>query len=118
MLAPCLGSDTSPSSTTVTIPAQSIRVGFFMNNKFSLEPAFGLTSASGGGTNSTSYRLELGGLWHFSDSQQGLYVRPFVGFRGGDHFSDDGGSGRCDAGALRCRRGLEVSAQPPCVSAL
>ncbi len=76
----------SPSSTTITIPAQAIRVGFFMNDRFSLEPAFGLTSSSGGGTNSTSYRVELGGLWHFAESQQGLYVRPFAGFRG-NHFS-------------------------------
>jgi hypothetical protein len=78
----------SPSSTTITIPAQSVRVGFFVNDRFSLEPAFGLTSSSSGGTNSTSYRLEVGGLWHFAGIQQGLYVRPFVGFRG-NHFSED-----------------------------
>jgi hypothetical protein len=52
---------------------------------------FGLSSSSGGGTNSTSYRLELGGLWHFTGSQEGLYARPFVGFRG-NHFSGDDAS--------------------------
>ena len=79
----------SPNITTISIPAQEVRVGFFVNNKLSFEPGIGLYSASGGGSNSTFYRFEVGGLWHFETSQRGLYVRPFVGFVG-EHASAEG----------------------------
>jgi hypothetical protein len=74
--------------TMVDIPAQSIRMGFFVSPALSIEPTFGLHSESGGGTTVTIYNIGAGALYHFSPSRAAnqFYVRPFiqiVGFSGG-----------------------------------
>jgi hypothetical protein len=77
-----------PSTTTISIPAQHIRMGFFVSPVLSIEPTLGLTSTSGGGATVTLYNVGLGALYHFSPSRAAnqFYVRPFlniVGFSGG-----------------------------------
>jgi hypothetical protein len=79
---------TSPTSTTISIPAQQIRMGFFVSPALSIEPTLGLMSTSGGGTTVTVYNVGVGALYHFSPSRAAnqFYVRPFLniaGFSGG-----------------------------------
>ena len=73
-----------PNVTTVSLPVQALRVGFFMNDKLSLEPRFNFNSVSGGGVSVRSYALELGALYHLGGYMKGngLYVRPFAGIVG------------------------------------
>jgi hypothetical protein len=74
--------------TLIDIPAKAVRIGFFVSPILSIEPMFGLTSASGGGTTVTTYTIGAGALYHFSTSRAAnqFYVRPFIeiaGFSGG-----------------------------------
>ncbi len=75
-----------PRTTTVGIPAQSLRLGAFVNEKWSVEPAFSLRSESTSGVRATRYSLLVGGLYHFSSAPSrvgaGWFARPFVGFEG------------------------------------
>ena len=78
----------TPSVTTIAIPAQQIRMGFFVSPALSIEPTFGLQSVSGGGATFTVYNIGAGALYHFSPSRAAnqFYVRPFlnvVGTSGG-----------------------------------
>src|SRR4051812_24039495 len=68
------------NGTTIAIPAQSLRMGFFVSPQLSIEPSFGLTSLSGGGTTVTTYQVGVGALYHFSPSRAAnqFYVRPFI----------------------------------------
>jgi hypothetical protein len=84
------------SGTEIDIPAQSLRVGFPISPRSSIEPRLGLRVFSGNGDTSTLYHFELGWLYHFGSSKYpgayqraGAYVRPFVGMAG---FSGDGSS--------------------------
>ena len=78
----------TPSSTTISLPAQQIRMGFFMSPALSIEPNLGLVSFSDDVGTSTVYNLGVGALYHFSTSRAAsqFYVRQFVnvvGFSGG-----------------------------------
>jgi hypothetical protein len=78
----------TPSITTIEIPAQQIRMGFFVSPALSIEPTFGLVSVSGGGVSGTVYNIGAGVLYHFSPSRAAnqFYLRPFlnvVGSSGG-----------------------------------
>ena len=81
----------SPSLTVLSIPAQQIRLGFFVSPALSIEPTFGLQSVSGGGVSFTAYNVGAGLLYHFAPSRAAsqFYVRPFVNVVG---FSGDGPS--------------------------
>ena len=70
----------SPSRTVLSIPAQQIRMGFFVSPALSIEPTFGLQSVSGGGVSLTTYNFGAGLLYHFAQSRAAsqFYVRPFV----------------------------------------
>ncbi len=72
------------SVTVVDIPAQAFRVGFVMGPRVSIEPKLGLTLISGDGDTFTSYRGEVGLLYHLARTRMrsGTYVRPFVGLTG------------------------------------
>ena len=72
------------NGTVIDIPAQSIRMGFFVSPQLSIEPMFGLTSASGGGSTVTLYNIGAGALYHFSPSRAAkqFYVRPFIQIAG------------------------------------
>ena len=74
----------NPNVTTVSLPVQALRVGFFMNDNISLEPRVNFNSVSGGGVSVRSYALELGALYHLGGYSKGsgLYVRPFAGIAG------------------------------------
>ncbi len=98
------------SVTVVDIPAQAFRAGFFLNDRISLEPKFGLTTISGGGDTFTSYLAELGLLLHFYRARMradrypypsplsAFYVRPFVGVLGTSAEGPNITNGRVGAG--------------------
>lgn len=77
------------SATLIDLPAQRIRVGFFVSPTISIEPTFGLRSISGGGTTFTAYSIGSGLLYHFSKSRAAnqFYLRPFLEVQG---FSETG----------------------------
>jgi hypothetical protein len=74
----------TPKVTTVGVPVQSFRFGYFVNDRISLEPMVALNTASGGGFTVEDYKAALGLLWHMhtSPAGEGPYVRPFAGFYG------------------------------------
>ena len=97
------------STTTIDIPAQAFRVGFPISPRSSLEPKLRLNVISGNGDTFTSYRAELGWLYHFGSSRYpgayqraGTYVRPFAGLVG---YSDGGSS---TSGMLGAGVGLKM----------
>jgi hypothetical protein len=67
--------------TSIDIPAQHVRMGFFVSPALSIEPTFGLTHQSDA---FTAYQLGVGALYHFSPSrtQSQFYVRPFISIDG------------------------------------
>ncbi len=87
------------SFTTISIPAQSFRIGFPISPRTSIEPKLGINVISGDGDTFTTYRAELGLLYHLGSSRYpgayqraGLYVRPFAGIVGfSDGTSDSAG---------------------------
>lgn len=85
--------------TTISIPAQAIRVGFPIGLRTSLEPKIGLTIVTGNGDTFTQYRGELGLVYSLGSSRYpgayqraGMFVRPFIGIAGfsGDNSSSNG----------------------------
>lgn len=89
-----------PNTTTLSVPIQQIRVGFFLSPTISLEPTFGLTTISGGGDRITTYTIGTGLLWHFEPSRAAnqYYLRPFVNFNGSS-FSGAGSDNSVTFGA-------------------
>src|SRR3954463_7384156 len=85
-----------PNITTIAIPAQQIRIGFFVSPALSIEPTFGLQSISGGGETFTAYNIGAGALYHFSPSRTAnqFYIRPFISVIG------TSGGGASDSQAL------------------
>jgi hypothetical protein len=88
---------TGSSFTETSLPLQRLRVGFFVSPQISIEPAFQLSSISGGGASLTQYSLGSGLLYHFTPNRNEtqLYVRPFfdlIGISGGAsaHTTDAG----------------------------
>lgn len=71
-----------PKATTLSIPVQGIRAGFFLSDKLSIEPAvaFNWIKLSGEDAFST-LGLDAGVLYHFSTdaSRSQLYIRPVAG---------------------------------------
>lgn len=87
------------SFTMIDIPVQAFRVGFPISPRVSLEPKLRINVLTGEGDTFTTYRGELGLLYHLGSDRYpgayhraGLYARPFigiVGFSNGD--SDSAG---------------------------
>lgn len=74
-----------PTTRIIALPLQDFRLGYFMSNKFELEPRFSLTSLHIGGAGTlTTYKVEIGVLLlpEGDRAGRGLYVRPFGGFAG------------------------------------
>ena len=90
------GFDT-PKVTVLSIPAASIRAGYWASDVLSIEPFFSLShvSVQGGGSGS-AYALGAGGLYHFSENRakSQIYVRPFLTFVG----TSGGGASNSDVG--------------------
>jgi hypothetical protein len=81
-----LGGD---SFTDVSIPSGSMRVGFPMSPRVSIEPKGRLAVSSANSHTVTTYRVEVGALYHFDEAamqRSGFYVRPTIGVSG---FSGD-----------------------------
>lgn len=77
------------STTSISIPVGSARIGFPIGTRTSLEPKFRLNLISGDGDTFTTYRVDLGLLYHLGSSRYpgayhraGMYVRPFLGISG------------------------------------
>ena len=73
-----------PHVTTITIPGQHIRAGFFFSPRLEFEPSVGLNYQHASGISLTNYEALVGLLYHLSTDRRTsqLYVRPFVGFLG------------------------------------
>ncbi|HZK78920.1 MAG TPA: outer membrane beta-barrel protein [Gemmatimonadaceae bacterium] len=73
------------SFTVVNIPSGSIRIGFPMTPRVSIEPKGSLSVVSGNGHTQTSYSVQVGALYHFDEKamqRSGVYVRPTIGLSG------------------------------------
>ena len=82
--------------TTIDIPVSAFRVGFPISPRTSLEPKITVHIATGNDVTITSYRGEVGLLYHFGSDRYpgayqraGLYVRPFLGIVGASVEFDD-----------------------------
>ncbi len=83
------------SSTRIDIPVSSARIGFPIGRRTSIEPKVRINVVTGDGDTFTSYRAELGALYHLGSSRYpgayhraGMYVRPFLGASGYANGSD------------------------------
>jgi hypothetical protein len=87
------------SFTQIDIPVSAFRIGFPISPRTSLEPKLRINIITGEGDTFTSYRGELGLLYHLGSDRYpgayqraGLYVRPFIGIVGfADGNSDSAG---------------------------
>ena len=87
------------SFTDIDIPVSAFRIGFPISPRTSLEPKFRINVITGDGDTFTSYRGELGLLYHLGSSRYpgayqraGIYLRPFIGIVGfADGDSDSAG---------------------------
>ena len=97
----------NPTFTLISLPVQAFRVGYFLNDRFEIEPRISITSASGGGNSATAYSLETGLLYqpHGDRVGKGLYFRPFLGLVG---VSVSGGGGDNNAGVVGIGAGLKL----------
>lgn len=101
--------------TTLVIPIQQLRVGFFISPNLSIEPTLSLMTESAscsGCSSSTTYGLGVGALYHFSTDrrQSQLYVRPFA--------SIEGVSGGCSQDCHATTLGAGVGVKLPMVERL
>lgn len=104
------------SVTTVSIPAQRFRAGFFLSNAVSLEPAASLVYAHSGGGSSSIFGGELGVLFHTTaatENDNRYYLRPFLGVQH-IHFS----SGDNSDGATQTHVGAGAGVKMPLVDRL
>jgi hypothetical protein len=74
----------NPHFTLVSLPVQVFRVGYFLNDRFEIEPRLSLNSVSGGGATVSVYTLGLGLLYQPNGDRigKGLYFRPFAALNG------------------------------------
>jgi len=87
------------SITQIDLPVSAFRIGFPISPRTSLEPKLRIHISTGEGDTFTSYRGELGLLYHLGSSRYpgayqraGVYVRPFLGIVGySDGTSDSAG---------------------------
>jgi hypothetical protein len=77
------------SFTMIDIPVQAFRIGFPVSPRISLEPKLRINVLTGEGDTFSTYRGELGLLYHLGSDRYpgayhraGLYLRPFVGIVG------------------------------------
>lgn len=70
-----------PSAVTFELPVQSVRAGFLVTERISVEPGLGLNYFKFEGEDAfLTLNLNLGALYHFgSEVRRGLYLRPALG---------------------------------------
>lgn len=71
----------APRVTFIQVPIPAVRLGFFLNDRVSVEPKIGLQLVHGSFGTSTSISSQIGVLFHFENNPvgRGLYARPFLG---------------------------------------
>jgi hypothetical protein len=74
----------APRVTVISIPVPAVRLGFYLNDRVSVEPKVGFQSVHDNTGTSTDFSAQVGVLFHFENNPvgRGLYVRPFVGILG------------------------------------
>ena len=102
---------TSPHVSTVAIPVQRLRVGFFISPRVSIEPFGALTHFSENGNSNTNVTLGVGGLYQFGGGRGAPqpYVRPFAELAHRS-FADKSLSGGASEAALGAGVGLMIPA--------
>lgn len=73
------------SFTDVSIPSGTMRIGFPMSPRVSIEPKGRLGVVSSNSHTVSTYRIEVGALYHFDEAamqRSGFYVRPALGISG------------------------------------
>jgi hypothetical protein len=107
--------------TQIDIPVSAFRVGFPISPRTSLEPKIRLNIATGNDVTVTSYRAEVGLLYHLGSDRYpgayqraGVYARPFLGIVGASIDVDDGDDDSDSAGLL----GIGLGWKHPLVSRL
>ncbi|HEX6573991.1 MAG TPA: outer membrane beta-barrel protein [Gemmatimonadaceae bacterium] len=107
-----LGDD---ANTEISVPAPTFRIGFPISPRVSLEPKFGIRIRTDDDNTATTYRGELGLLYHLGSDRYpgafqraGIYVRPFVGI-------SDTNPGNSDASGLI---GIGLGYKMPIISRL
>jgi hypothetical protein len=84
--------------TTVSVPTGTLRVGFWMNDRVSVEPNVGFNWLHISGESLTTIDAALALLYHFN--ADATRARPFVSvFPGLMHFNSDGSTTQFYAGA-------------------
>jgi hypothetical protein len=70
-----------PSAVTFDLPVPSVRAGFMVTERISVEPGLGLNYSKFEDQDAfLLLNIDLGALYHFNaDVQRGLYVRPVIG---------------------------------------
>jgi hypothetical protein len=97
----------SPHITTVDIPVQRLRVGFFVAPTISIEPFGALNHTSVNGNSSTNLDIGAGALFHFTAARTAPqpYVRPFLEIV---HSSFDGNASSASTTATALGAGVGV----------
>ena len=94
-----IGTDDLTDATSIQVPLQRLRVGFFVSPRLSVEPGLVLTHTSGDGVSFTSFGGDVGLLAHLTGvptgrtRTPGVFVRPFVGLSRSSFDIDAGTSG-------------------------
>src|SRR3954464_2875644 len=73
------------SFTDLSVPSGTMRIGFPMSPRISIEPKGRLGVVSSTSHTVTTYRIEVGALYHFDEAamqRSGFYVRPALGISG------------------------------------
>lgn len=78
-----IGFDT-PRVTVVQIPIPAVRLGYFINDRVSVEPKLGFESIHDNAGTVSDFSAQVGVLFHFENNPvgRGAYARPFVGLLG------------------------------------
>lgn len=70
-----------PKVTTISVPLQSLRVGFYLSERVAIEPALAFNYAKSGDFSFSTLSPELGLLYDLTESRREpqFFVRPFAG---------------------------------------
>lgn len=72
------------NQTTINVPAQSLRAGFFLSDRISLEPTIAVNFRKVENTSVTFYGGGVGLLYHLSTDRDRpqVFLRPMIGYSG------------------------------------
>jgi hypothetical protein len=99
-----------PHVTTLNLPVQRLRAGYFISPRISIEPygAFNWTHIEG--NDAVNLNLGVGGLYHFGSdpAKARWYARPFTEFQYTHVDADNGGSASSTVGAIGAGVGVKI----------